>query len=131
MMMGQREPWLPAIMRRPKLSRETFARVMNYVVRYLAIIESWLKPRWPWLTTILMERVIGAWLVFLTLILLVPVVPFGNALPAFAIAIIAAGLLEKDGAAIVVGSIIGVIGSVYVIAFIGGGVAAFKAIFGA
>lgn len=131
MMMGQRKPWLPAIMRRPKLSRDTFAKVMNYVVRYLSIIESWLKPRWPWLTTRLMERVIGGWLVFLTLVLLVPVVPFGNALPAFAIAIIAAGLLEKDGAAIVVGSIIGVIGSVYVIAFIGGGVAAFKAIFGA
>jgi hypothetical protein len=128
MMLGWREPWLPAIMRRPKLSRETFIRVMNYVARYLSIIESWLKPRWPWLTTRFMERVIGAWLIFLTLVLLVPV-PFGNALPSFSIAIIAAGLLEKDGAAIVVGSLIGLIGTVYVIALIGGGVAALEAIF--
>lgn len=129
MTMGRQKPWLPAIMRRPKLSRETFVRVMAYVARYLAIIESWLKPRWHWLTTDRMERVIGAYLIFLTLVLLVPV-PFGNALPSFGIAIIAAGLLEKDGAAIIVGSIIGLIGTVYVIALIGGVFAAFKAIFG-
>lgn len=129
MTMGRQEPWLPEIMRRPKLSRETFARVMAYVARYLGIIESWLQPRWMWLTSNVMERVIGAYLIFLTLVLLVPV-PFGNALPSFGIAIIAAGLLEKDGLAIIVGSIIGLAGTVYVFALIGGAVAAFKAIFG-
>jgi hypothetical protein len=130
MMLGWEKPWLPALLRRPKLGRETFIKLMDFVSRYLRTIESWLKPRWSWLTSGAMERVIGVWLVFLTIILLVPVVPFGNALPSFAIAIIAAGLLEKDGAAIVVGSIIGAIGSVYVIVVIGGGIAAFKAIFG-
>jgi hypothetical protein len=129
MTMGRQEPWLPEIMRRPKLSRETFIRVMDYVSRYLAIIESWLKPRWNWLTTNRMERIIGAYLVFLTVVLLVPV-PFGNALPSFGIAIIAAGLLEKDGVAILVGAIIGLIGTVYILAVIGGALAAFKAIFG-
>ena len=129
MTMGRQEPWLPEIMRRPQLSRETFARVMAYVARYLGIIESWLQPRWMWLTSSVMERVIGAYLIFLTLVLLVPV-PFGNALPSFGIAIIAAGLLEKDGVAIIVGSIIGLAGTVYVFALIGGAVAAFKAIFG-
>jgi hypothetical protein len=62
-------------------------------------------------------------------VLLVPV-PFGNALPSFGIAIIAAGLLEKDGIAIIVGAIIGLIGTVYILAVIGGALAAFKAIFG-
>lgn len=130
MMLGWQKPWLPAILRRPRLGRETFTRLMDYVSRYLAIIEAWLKPRWTWLTTERMERVIGAYLTFLTVVLLVPV-PFGNALPSFGIAIIAAGLLERDGAAIVVGSLLGLIGTVYVIAIIGGGIAALKAIFGA
>jgi hypothetical protein len=129
MTMGRQQPWLPEIMKRPKLSRETFARLMAYVARYLGIIESLLKPRWHWLTTDRVERVIGAYLIFLTLVLLVPV-PFGNALPSFGIAIIAAGLLEKDGAAILVGSFIGLMGTVYVVALIGGLLAAFKAIFG-
>jgi hypothetical protein len=128
MTMGRQEPWLPALMKRPQLSRETFVKVMDYVSRYLAIIESWLKPRWHWLTTNRMERVIGAYLVFLTVVLLVPV-PFGNALPSFGIAIIAAGLLEKDGAAIIVGAVVGLIGTVYILAVIGGALAAFKAIF--
>jgi hypothetical protein len=66
---------------------------------------------------------------FLTIVLLVPV-PFGNALPSFGIGIIAAGLLEKDGAAIVVGAIVGLAGTVYVVALIGGVWAATKAIFG-
>lgn len=129
MMLGWQKPWLPAILRRPQLGRETFVKLMDYVSRYLSIIESWLKPRWTWLTTDKMERVIGAYLTFLTIVLLVPV-PFGNALPSFGIAIIAAGLLEKDGVAIVVGSIIGLIGTVYIVALIGGVVAAGKAIFG-
>jgi hypothetical protein len=130
MMLGWQEPWLPALLRRPQLSRETLSKLMDYVSRYLSIIESWLKPRWSWLTSQRMERVIGAYLTFLTIILLVPV-PFGNALPSFGIAIIAAGLLEKDGAAIVVGSIVGLIGSAYVVILLGGILAAFKAIFGA
>jgi hypothetical protein len=129
MMLGWQKPWLPAILRRPQLGRETFVKLMDYVSRYLSIIESWLKPRWTWLTTDRMERVIGAYLTFLTIVLLVPV-PFGNALPSFGIAIIAAGLLEKDGVAIVVGSIIGLIGTGYIAALIGGVVAAGKAIFG-
>lgn len=129
MMTGRQEPWLPAIMKRPQLGRETFNKVMDYVVRYLAKIEAYLKPRWNFLTTDAMERVIGAYLTFLTIVLLVPV-PFGNALPSFGIAIIAAGLLEKDGVAIMVGSLVGLAGAVYVVAVIGGVWTAFTALFG-
>ncbi len=129
MVMGRQEPWLPQFMRRQGFSRETFAKIVEYVVRYLSKIESGLKPRWNFLTTNRMERVIGLYMTFLTIILLVPV-PFGNALPSFGIAIIAAGLLEKDGAAIVVGSIIGLAGSIYVVAVLGGIWAAAKALFG-
>jgi hypothetical protein len=129
MMLGRQKPWLPDFMKRQTLGRETFKKVIDYVVKYLAIIESWLKPRWNFLTTDTMERVIGAYMTFLTIVLLVPV-PFGNALPSFGIGIIAAGLLEKDGAAIVVGAIVGLAGTVYVVALIGGVWAATKAIFG-
>jgi hypothetical protein len=129
MAMGRQEPWLPDFMRRQTLTRETFAKVIGYVVHYLGKIEAWLKPRWNFLTTDAMERVIGFYLIFLTVILLVPV-PFGNALPSFGIAIIAAGLLEKDGAAIVAGSVVGLLGTVYVVALVGGIFAAVKAIFG-
>ncbi|WP_088346597.1 MULTISPECIES: exopolysaccharide biosynthesis protein [Rhodomicrobium] len=129
MAMGQQKPWLPEFMRRQQLDRETFTKAINYVVRYLTKIESLLKPRLTFLTSSGMERAIGVWLTILTIVLLVPV-PFGNALPSFGIAIIAAGLLERDGLAIIVGSLIGILGTVYVIALVGGVLAAARAIFG-
>jgi hypothetical protein len=129
LVLGQPKPWLPQIMSRQTVTRETFTKLSNYVVRYLSTMERWLKPRFSWLTSKGMERVIGLWLVFLTLVLLVPV-PFGNALPAFAITIVAAGLIEKDGGAIIVGSLIGLAGTFYVVALLGGLIAAFRAIFG-
>jgi len=129
MAIGRQEPWLPGVMQRQALNKDTFNRIISYVVHYLGKIEAWLRPRWNFLTTDRMERFIGLYMTVLTLILLVPV-PFGNALPSFGLAIIAAGLLEKDGIAIVVGSVIGLAGAVYVIAVIGGILAAARAIFG-
>jgi len=119
MAIGRQEPWLPRIMRKQSLQRETFVKIVRYAVRYLQKIEAWLKPRWNFLTTDPMERAIGIYMTFLTMVLLVPV-PFGNALPSFGMAIIAAGLLEKDGRAIVVGSVIGLAGGVYVLAWMAG-----------
>jgi len=129
LMMGRQKPWLPQIMARQQISAETFARIASFVVKYLSTIEQWLKPRLNWLTTDIAERFIGLWLFFLVLVLMVPV-PFGNALPAFGISIIAAGLIEKDGAAILVGSLLGLAGTLYVVALLGGILTAFKAIFG-
>jgi hypothetical protein len=57
-------------------------------------------------------------------------VPFGNALPSFGIAVVAAGLLQKDGVAIAIGSLIGIAGTVYVLAVIGGIWAAARALLG-
>ncbi len=129
MALGRQEPWLPNFMRRQSLNQEIFARIIRYVVYYLTKIEAWLKPRWNFLTTNAMERVIGVYMSLLTIVLLAPV-PFGNALPAFGLGIMAAGLLQKDGLAIVVGAVIGLLGAVYVFAVIGGIWAAAQAIFG-
>ena len=129
LVIGRQKPWLPEFMSRQEISRDTFTKIANYVVRYLSLMEQWLKPRWSWLTSGVAERVIGLWLVFLVLVLLVPV-PFGNALPSFGISIIAAGLIQKDGGAILVGSLVGLAGTLYVVALLGGLLTAFRAIFG-
>ena len=129
MMIGRQEPWLPEFMRRQTMNRETFAKIISYVVRYLSKIEAWLKPRWEFLTTDRMEKIIGLYMTVVTIILLVPV-PFGNALPSFGLAIIAAGLLEKDGLAILVGALVGLAGTAYVFIVLGGVLAAGKALLG-
>lgn len=130
LILGLNEPWLPEFLRRPLIGRDMFAKLMGYAVKYLGHIEEWLKPRWMWITHPIMERVIGAYMVFITVVLLVPIVPLGNALPSFGIGIMAAGLLEKDGVAILFGALVGLIGAIYVLAVLGGAWAAFRAIFG-
>jgi hypothetical protein len=129
MAMGRQEPWLPAFMRRQSFDSETFSKIVGYAVHYLSKIEAWLKPRWNFLTTNRIERFIGVYMTLLTIVLLVPV-PFGNALPSLGLAIIAAGLLEKDGLAILVGSVVGLLGAGYVLAVFVGLWAAIKALMG-
>jgi hypothetical protein len=67
-----------------------------------------LRPR---LTPILSwtgERLIGFALLVLTVVLTLPI-PFGNWLPAFAIAILGLAIAEKDGVAVLVGLVVGVV----------------------
>lgn len=130
LVLGYSEPWLPGRMRRARLGRETFAKLTGYAVKYLQVLERLLRPRWIWMTGHFMERILGLYMVFLTLVLLVPIVPFGNALPAFGLGIMAVGIMERDGLAIVIGSLIGALGSAYVFLALGGAYVAFKAIFG-
>lgn len=130
LVLGYREPWLPGSMRRASFSRDTFGKIISYAVRYLQKLETLLKPRWMWLTGPFVERILGLYMVFLTLVLLVPIVPLGNAMPAFALGIMAVGIMERDGIAIIVGSLIGAAGAAYVFLMLGGAYVAFKAIFG-
>lgn len=130
LVLGYTEPWLPAKMRNARLGQETFTRLTGYAVKYLRILEGLLQPRLMWLTGHFMERILGVYMVFLTLVLLVPIVPFGNALPAFGIGIMAVGIMERDGIAIILGSLIGAVGATYVFLVLGGAYTAFKAIIG-
>lgn len=61
------------------------------------------------MTTWTGERFVGSAVLILAIVLTLPIM-FGNWLPSFAIAIIALAIVEKDGLAIVVGLIFGVIG---------------------
>jgi hypothetical protein len=54
-------------------------------------------------------------------------IPFGNALPALGIALIAVGLIEKDGKAAVIGMVLGLLGALYIGVAIAAGLEAFKA----
>ena len=58
--------------------------------------EKLLRPRWSWLVGPRAEHVLGALTLVLAVVITLPI-PFGNMLPAFAICLIALGVLERDG----------------------------------
>lgn len=81
------------------------------IANVLSWFERLLKPRLPWVTVPQAERVIGAICVVLALVSMLPI-PFGHNLPALGLLLIGLGLIERDGLAILIGSAIGIAGTV-------------------
>lgn len=117
--LGYRQPWLPQFMLRRRLRRSTVRAITLHAGRFLAWLEQWLRPRAFWLTSRAAERVLGLYIAGLAVLLITPL-PLGATLPAIGISLIAAGLAEKDGAAVALGFAVGLAGAVYAAAFTGG-----------
>ncbi len=123
---GREEVWLPAFMRRQKLSAELFEKVAARVEKFLVWIEKRLMPRWCSVVTGPGERFLGLYIAIVAGFLMMPI-PFGNMLPALGIALMAVGLIEKDGKAAVIGMALGLLGTLYICVAVAAGVEAFKA----
>ena len=95
MMLG-RVPWLPGFIGDRAMPRDRFAQLVERLGPLLARAERLLRPRWSILVSHGAERVLGALCLVLAAVLALPI-PFGNMLPAFAICLIALGILERDG----------------------------------
>ncbi|HEY0836567.1 MAG TPA: exopolysaccharide biosynthesis protein [Azospirillum sp.] len=109
MALGRNEPWLPRRVAAAGVEREAFLRVVRRAHPHVARIERrLLTPRLPALTTPDAERLLGVAILVLALVLALPIV-FGNQPPAFAMALIALGLIEKDGAFVIAGLAAGVL----------------------
>ena len=112
MAMG-RAPWLPKFIAERSMLRSDFAALLTRMGPLLTRAERYLRPRLAVLTTPTAERVLGAFCAFLALLVALPI-PLGNMLPAFAISMIALGVLERDGAWILGGTIVGIVSIIIV-----------------
>lgn len=99
-------PWFPGFIAKRSLRRIDLQRVTARAVPYLAKAERLLKPRLAFFSSRRSEQVLGLVLLGLATILVLPI-PFGNTAPSIAIAIIALGLIERDGFWIIAGLIAG------------------------
>lgn len=88
--------WLPKIIANRAVPRTTLNMVLDKSMPYFARVERLLHPRQFWLTTHVAQRVLGALMLVLSLIIMLPI-PLANSLPALAIVLIAIGLTERDG----------------------------------
>ncbi len=105
---GRHEPWFPNWLAKRSMPRASFEAVLKRSIPYLERAEAVLRPRLTPLLSWHGERIIGFGLLVLTVVLTLPI-PFGNWLPAFSIAILGLAISEKDGVAIIIGLVIGVV----------------------
>lgn len=96
--LGQK-PWLPARLLDTQLPPKFFPRFLAATQRFLRWLERFLKPRlgdlvrWP-----IARRVMGAMICVCGLLMTLPLpIPFSNGLPAMAVLLLAAAMLEEDG----------------------------------
>ena len=95
-MLGIDTPWFPRFIACKKLKLSTVERVCKRTAPYMKKLERFFKPRLQWMVEPPMTYLLAFTCVLLSLIMMLPV-PFGNALPAFIITLVALALLAHDG----------------------------------
>lgn len=103
MLMGRQELWLPQRIARRTFSRTMLESIVNRSRPYIERFEKWSRPRYEEFTGPTARRVVGATVVLLGFILILPIPFLGNLPPGFAICIFGLGLVERDGVIILAG----------------------------
>jgi hypothetical protein len=109
LMLGMERLMLPGYLARRTISTTFLKAWMPRVTRLLAWFEALLRPRFSSMTSARAERAIGTLCMVLAIASTLPI-PFGHQLPALGIMLIGLGLIERDGLALLAGTLIGAVG---------------------
>jgi hypothetical protein len=112
LMLGMK-PWLPGIITNRSLKRSEFKKIITTVAPWLHRAESVMKPRLSFVGQRPFVYLLGLMCLILSTILFLPI-PLGNMLPAFAVSIIALGLLARDGVWMLIGFVTGIVAIIVV-----------------
>lgn len=104
LIIGRRSLWLPKKLANYRVNLKKLDAVAKKTLPTIMVIERYLKPRLLFLSSSIMERVLGVVLLILSLLLLLPI-PFSNFFFASLIICFGLGLVEKDGLLMLIGYI--------------------------
>ena len=104
--MGRTSPWLPEKLAQRSFEADTLKQVIARARPWLRFAEWFAYPRLAFLTDGFALRIFGALLLIPTASILVPL-PLTNSVPGIGVAIVAIGLIERDGLLVIGGMILG------------------------
>jgi len=107
MVLGRAHPWLPVRLREKQFSGQRVGKFFERAIPYIQKVEVLLHPRLQVMTGKPMQRLLGVVFVVLATVMSLPI-PFGNFMPGLAMALIAIGLIERDGLLVLLGCLTGV-----------------------
>lgn len=96
------EVWLPRWLLKASLNRSTYRKATSRLIRPIRFVENLTRPRLTVFTGPISEMIMGVVCVILALIMALPI-PFGDMLPGLALIFFALGIMQKDGAAVLLG----------------------------
>jgi len=106
MVLGYRAPWLPDRLRARRVPKAQLERIVRVSAPWLKAVEVVVRPRLSALSRPPLDRLVGLALVLFGASILVPL-PLTNTVPGIAVAIVALGLIERDGLPILAGVLLG------------------------
>jgi hypothetical protein len=111
-----REPWLPRFIMRRRLSPTRLTQLLTGAVKMARQLEKFVRPRLAFLHTGPgMVQLIGLAIVIAGLGLMLPLpIPFSNHLPAWAVVLLAIGMMEKDGLCVLLGHLTAIVAWVFI-----------------
>lgn len=111
----RKRPWLPQGLLDRKIPYTTLTKIIKASTASSKRLEKILHPRLRFFTNFSSFNIInGLAIVSSAFLLMLPLpIPFSNTLPAWAIALLAAGMMEEDGAVIVIGYLVTGIAWIY------------------
>ncbi len=110
LMLGVRHLVLPDFLGRRSIRTATFKPMAGRMASAMAKFERLLRPRLIFVTTAGPERFIGAMATIYAAVCALPI-PLAHNIPAVGLTLIGLGLIERDGHAIIVGLVVGAIGT--------------------
>ncbi len=118
LLIGARRVWLPGRLRAASFDRAAMTRTVERALPYVRRIERMAHPRfWPG-GDALLDRIYGALVLFLALLVTLPI-PFGNTMPAAAIVLLSLGFTTRDGLWVAAGLVATVVAIGIIAGFIG------------
>ena len=106
MLAGREEPWLPEKFGKRMINKSGLQRTSRFGRKWFGWLEVISHPRLTFLAGKRMERVVAVFLTAFAASILVPL-PLTNSTPAIAVAIVAFGLMARDGILVILGAILG------------------------
>lgn len=119
MALGRPRPWLPRSIESKTIQHATLVKMVNAAVPRMRKIESVLRPRWTFLFSPVMDRVIGVFAALCAISIIIPL-PGTNFPPAVAVILISLAVAQEDGAYLGLGTVIGIAGLTYTTILVGG-----------
>ncbi len=116
--------WLPKSLQQRVIASDKLREVLQRAMTWLHRLEKIARPnRLKWLASGALETFTNLMLILGALLLMAPFgfIPFSNTLPAVAILFLALGLLQRDGACIVLGYLANIATMIYFGVLIAGG----------
>ncbi|MCK5284394.1 MAG: exopolysaccharide biosynthesis protein [Alphaproteobacteria bacterium] len=118
---GRKNIWMPETIRKKSITRRKLETIINASIPWIQRLEIIIKPRLGGITHGYFSNAIGALGFIMALTICIPI-PLTNTIPSLGIALMAIGVIMRDGLAVIVGALTGTLWVVmlaYIIIFLG------------